>query len=260
MKSVKKVNHFDTVNILGIPFIHTTMDDFIKKIEARLHNQEKTFIVTANPEIVMRANEDAPFKNVLQRATYITADGIGIVKAAKQLGQPLPERVAGYDTMLRLLQIANDEKKRVYFFGAKEPTLKKMIKNIEETYPNLIIVGSHHGYYNPKDNRVIQEIQATEPDFVFVALGFPRQEKWIDANMPKCQKGIFMGVGGSFDVISGEVKRAPKVWRNLHLEWLYRLFSQPSRWRRMLAIPKFMMAVRKSKNIVSQDNEKGLGA
>lgn len=253
---MKKVSQFETINILGIPFFNTTMDGFIKTIEIRMQKQEKTFIVTANPEIVMRANEDAKFKEILQRATYITADGIGIVKAAKQLGQPLPERVAGYDTMLQLLQVANNESKSVYFFGAKDKTLEKMIAKIEETYPNLVIAGSYHGYFNPKDDSVIREIQEKEPDFIFVALGFPRQEKWIDANMPKCKKGIFMGVGGSFDVISGEVKRAPKIWRSLHIEWLYRLLSQPSRWRRMLAIPKFMMEVRKSKTTVSKD--KGL--
>lgn len=255
---MKKVSHLDTVNILGIPFFNTTMDDFIKIIDDRMHNQEKTFIVTANPEIVMHTKEDAQFKNILQEANYIIPDGIGIVKAAKTLGQPLPERVAGYDTMLRLLEVANKEKKRVYFFGAKEENLKKMLAKIEEMYPNLIIAGSHHGYYDPKDETVIREIQETEPDFIFVALGFPRQEKWIDANIHKCKSGVFMGVGGSFDVISGTVKRAPKIWRSLHIEWLYRLVSQPSRWRRMLAIPKFMMEVRKSKKTVAKDNEKGL--
>lgn len=219
----------------------------MKIIQTHMQQQEKTFVVTANPEIVMHANADIHFKQLLQRATYITADGIGIVKAAKQLGQPLPERVTGYDTMLQLLNIANNEQKKVYFLGAKEEILAQMTDKIKETYPNLIIAGLHHGYFDLHDESIVKNIQEAEPDFVFVALGFPRQEQWIDMHMNSFKKGIFMGVGGSFDVISGNVKRAPQIWQTLHIEWVYRLLSQPSRWRRMLAIPRFMVEIRRKK-------------
>lgn len=235
------------VSVLGIDFLHTTMTEMISRLEGHLQKGEKTFVVTANPEIVLHAADDETYKAYLQKATYITADGIGVVKAAELLGDPLPERVTGFDMFIQLLEVANEKNYSIYMLGAKEEVLKKAIAEINRTYPNAQIVGSHHGYFDWNSTEIEDEIASLKPDLIFLALGFPRQEKWIAERIDRFEKGIFIGIGGSFDVIAGEVKRAPEVWQKLHLEWLYRLLKQPSRWRRMLALPKFVGRVLREK-------------
>ncbi|WP_100009955.1 WecB/TagA/CpsF family glycosyltransferase [Lentibacillus sediminis] len=235
------------VTIMGVPFAHIDQPAFSLLLEERIRHKQKTFVVTANPEVVMLANEEASFMNSIKEATYITADGIGIVKAAQQLNNPLPGRVTGYDTMMQLLNIANTHHFRIFLLGAKKETLEKTIDNISVRFPNVHIVGSHDGYFNWDDLKIAKEIAALQPDIIFVALGVPKQEKWIAENLDKFGHGVFMGVGGSFDVIAGTVKRAPAFWRKLNLEWFYRLLKQPSRWKRMLALPRFAMQIIKQK-------------
>jgi N-acetylglucosaminyldiphosphoundecaprenol N-acetyl-beta-D-mannosaminyltransferase len=231
------------VSILGVPFLHTNMYDFIQLLNQRIIERKNTFVVTANPEIVMRANDDKEYMQVIQKANYITADGIGIVKAAELINQPLPGRVTGFDTMLKLLELANTNQYSVYMLGAKEEVLEKAVGEVEKDYPNLKVVGSQSGFFDWEDNTIMDEIKRLNPELVFVALGVPRQEKWIAENIKKCEKGIFIGVGGSFDVLAGAVQRAPVIWQKANLEWIYRLLKQPSRWQRVLAIPRFMVKV-----------------
>ncbi len=237
-----------TVEILNVPFINTTLNDFTNQLlNEHTLKSKKAFIVTANPEIVMYANQDSDYMKILNKADYITPDGIGIVKAANKLGKPLPERVTGFDLMKDLLEKADEYQMSVYLLGAKHEVIEEAKVNIEKTYPNLKIVGYHDGYFDWETNKVADEIDALKPDFVFVALGVPRQEKWISQNIDRFQKGVFMGVGGCFDVWAGAVKRAPEFWQKVHLEWFYRLINQPSRLGRMMAIPKFMMKINKQK-------------
>lgn len=231
------------VSILGVDFIHTTMNGMIDKLAHHLEKEEKAFVVTANPEIVLHAYENEDYNKLLQQADYITADGIGVVKAAKWLGKSLPERVTGYDMFMKLLHIANERSYSIYLLGAKEEVIERAVAAIHEQFPNVKIAGYHHGYFDWHDKTIENEVKELKPDLMFLAIGFPRQEQWISERIASFDKGIFMGVGGSFDVIAGEVKRAPLIWQKLNLEWLYRLLKQPSRWRRMLALPKFVLTV-----------------
>lgn len=231
------------VHILGVPFVNTNQKDFIATLESRIQKQEKTFVVTANPEIVMHSLKDQAYKEIIAKATYITADGIGIVKAAAIVGEPLPERVSGYDLMLDLLESANQSNARVFFLGAAEDVLQATVKKAKATYPGIQVVGSQNGFFDWNAHHLPQQIKNAEPDIVFVALGFPRQEQWIGANIDHFDKGVFIGIGGSFDVFSGTVKRAPEMWQKMNLEWFYRLVKQPSRWKRMLVLPKFAATV-----------------
>lgn len=237
----------EKVDILGIPFVNTTKTGFVEKLDNHLTRQDKVFVVTANPEIVMKAIEEDSYKKVIDQATYITADGIGVVKAAQLLNYPLPERVTGYDTMMELLELAERKQYSIYLLGGQEETLQKAVTNIHTNFPNINIVGHHNGYFDWNQTHIQEEIKATNPDLVFVALGVPRQENWIAENLPHFQKGVFMGVGGSFDVIAGTVERAPVAWQKANLEWLYRLLKQPSRWKRMLALPRFGLKILKVK-------------
>ncbi len=199
--------------------------------------------MTANPEVVMQANENPTVKGYLNQATYICADGIGVIKAAQILGDSLPERVTGYDTMVKLLEVGQQKHFKVYLLGAQKETIEKTIANIHKDYPNVEVVGYHDGFFDWNTNHIADDIAALQPDLVFVALGVPRQEKWITENLDKFSKGVFIGVGGSFDVIAGTVKRAPVIWQKLNLEWLYRLLRQPSRFIRMLVLPRFALKV-----------------
>ncbi|RKQ34318.1 WecB/TagA/CpsF family glycosyltransferase [Oceanobacillus halophilus] len=235
------------VNIMGIPFLHTNQEDFVSLLNQRIQERQKTFVVTANPEVVMKANEEKEFKQYLEQADYITADGIGIVKAASILNNPLPERVTGFDTMMQLLDVANEKEYRIFLLGAQRETLDKAISKIEANYKNIHIVGSNDGFFDWENNNIAERIAELKPDITFVALGVPRQEKWISENITKFEQGVFIGVGGSFDAVAGTVKRAPIFWQKLNLEWFYRLMKQPTRWRRMLALPRFAFRILKQK-------------
>jgi N-acetylglucosaminyldiphosphoundecaprenol N-acetyl-beta-D-mannosaminyltransferase len=237
----------DQVKILDVPFINTTMNDFINVLEERIARNDKTFVVTANPIIVMKAKEDPEYRDVINNATYITADGIGIIKAAQWLNTPLPERVTGFDMFLELLERANQKHYKIYLLGASETVLKTTISKIEADYPGAEIVGSHNGFFDWENNSIAEEVRELQPDLIFVALGVPKQEEWINSHLPEFEKGIFIGIGGSFDSLVGAVKRAPILWQKMNLEWFYRLIKQPSRWRRMLALPKFAMIILKQK-------------
>lgn len=239
----------EKISILGIPFNNLTRVEFLTQLLMRMENQQKTFLVTANPEIVMYAKEDDRYFDLLLKADYIAPDGIGIVRAAKTLKTPIKERVPGFELMLGLLELSSKYKKRVYFIGAQEEVIAKAVENAEKLWPGLEIVGYHHGYFDHSDPKMIEQVAALKPDLILVAFGFPRQEHWIHQYLQVADRGIAIGVGGSFDVLSGKSKRAPKIVQKLHIEWLYRLLKQPSRYKRMLALPVFMGEIRKQRQL-----------
>lgn len=232
-----------SVNILGVEFINKTKQEFVFEILSRIEKQEKTFAVTANPEIVMYARNHPSYMKILEHAHMVIPDGIGVVKGAQILGKPLKERVPGYELLLELLAEADKKALKVYFLGAKESVVTKAVSNVAAQYPNIDIVGYRDGYFDLKDEKVLEEVKQKNPDMVFAALGFPKQELWISQYLEIADKGFLMGVGGSFDVLSGTSQRAPEFYLKHNLEWFYRLIKQPTRFKRMLALPKFVIAV-----------------
>ncbi|MGM0902860.1 MAG: WecB/TagA/CpsF family glycosyltransferase [Bacillota bacterium] len=236
-----------TVNILSIDFVTKRFEEMVDLLVQRIKGKEKTFVVTANPEIVMHANKHDDYREAVNAADFIVPDGYGIILASNMLNSPLPERVTGYDLTVRLLEQSNHNGWSVYLLGGTEEVNAKAALTIEREYPNLNLVGRHHGFFNWDEATIPVHIQRTQPDIILVALGVPRQELWIAKHIDQFNHGIFMGVGGSIDVLAGTVKRAPKIWQALRVEWLYRLFKQPSRWRRMLALPEFVFEVFKIK-------------
>jgi len=236
-----------TKDVLGLPFVDATMDELMDELHFRLREGRKTFIVTVNPEIVMHCQQDEEYEHILQQADWLVPDGIGIVMASRLLGQPLSGRLAGFDVMERLLQLSDQHGYSIYCLGAEAEVIAKAVNRMREVYPNVRIVGYHHGFFDWNDRTLIEEIRAKEPDILFVGLGFPRQEQWIFRHLVQFRKGMFIGVGGSFDVWAGKVERAPEVWQRWNVEWLYRLLQQPSRWRRMLALPRFIALVVKER-------------
>ena len=229
---------------MDIKFVNISKQNFLENhLFPRLVKEEKSYIVTANPEIVMRTREDRNYKQMVQQADYIAPDGAGIVLASKYLKEPVVERIAGYDLMLDLLAFAEKNQLTCYFLGAKKQVNDKLMVELKKYYPKLIIAGKHHGYFSMDDERIVNDVKSANPDLIFVALGSPRQEQWITDNMQAFSKGLFMGVGGSFDVLAGEVKRAPNIWIKFNLEWLYRLLKQPFRWKRILKAIEFIIRI-----------------
>lgn len=237
-------NMNDTITIMDIDFVNTTQKELLQThISPRLKAEEKCFIVTANPEIVMQTREDPKYKQSVQSADYVTPDGVGILMAAKLMKLPLEERIAGYDLMLDLLQYANEHQLSCYFLGAKDEVNDKAVAEVKKQFPNVKIAGRHHGYFDINDEQIVSEIEQSEADLVFVALGLPRQELWISEHIDKFSKGVFMGIGGSLDGLAGTFKRAPDIWIKLNLEWLYRLLKQPSRFKRIVKVFEFIIRI-----------------
>ena len=206
------------------------------------------FIVTANPETMMKSETDTELNKLLNdKDTILVPDGIGVVKASKMIGYDVKERIAGIDIANTLLDYGNKLKKTIYLFGSKQEIIDSMKDVLKEKYPNLKLVGSSNGYVQDKD-KVFEEMSKLKPDIILVALGIPLQEKLIYKHLSLFDKGIFVGVGGSFDVISGHKKRAPQIIIKLNLEWLYRIICEPKRLKRFYdSNVKFMFRVKKMK-------------
>lgn len=237
------------VKILDLPFIAEDRNTILNLISKRVENDEKTFIITANAEIAMYARENKEYLELTKKSNYIVADGIGIVKGAKLLNKNIPERIPGIELMMDMIEYANLNDKKVYFYGAKPETIEKMVNILKNKYTKLNIVGYHHGYHDDSDNKIMNNVIQLKPDYVFVAKGCPLQDEWIIKVLDNVDKGVFMGVGGSFDVISGNVKRAPEIWQKLNLEWMYRLLNNPQRIGRYVSLPKFVLEVLKDRRM-----------
>lgn len=219
---------------------------FYEILSDNLKNNMKTFVVTANPETFMisEKNEDVR-KMLLDKETVMVPDGISVLKAGKKIGYNIEERITGIDIANELLKFGNEQKKSIYLFGSKQEVIDSMKIVIKEQYPNLKLVGTSNGYVTDKD-KVFDEIVKLEPDIVLVALGIPLQEMLIYKHLNRFKKGIFVGVGGSFDVMSGMKKRAPKIFIKLNLEWLYRIMKEPKRLKRFYdSNVKFLFRIKK---------------
>ena len=221
---------------------------FCELLKNKIDNNEKTFIITANPETFMLSEQDSEMQKMLNdKNVTIVPDGIGVVKAAKMININIKERIAGIDIAKFLLEYANEKKLKVYLFGSKEEVIEGMKNVIKKDYSSIKLVGATNGYVTDKDNE-FKNIKKANPDIVMVALGIPAQEKLIYKHLDEFKKGVFIGVGGSFDVLSGTKKRAPKIFIKLNLEWLYRIMCEPKRLKRFWnSNVKFLFKVKKYK-------------
>ena len=219
-----------------------------KLIEEKLKKEEKQFIITANPETYMLSKINKSINDMLyDKNNLIVPDGISIVKTANFLGNSVKERISGIDIAEHLLKISNKNKYKLYLFGASKEVMNKLIKVINTKYPNIDLVGATNGYVKDKD-KIMNKIKTLDPDIVMVALGIPMQEKLIYNHINDFKKGIFIGVGGSFDVISGTKKRAPRLFIKFNLEWLYRISCEPKRLIRFIKHNvRFLLVILKEK-------------
>lgn len=224
-------------------------EEFYNTIKDNLINERKTFVITANPETIMLAEENKTLKQAfLDDETIVVPDGIGVVKGAKMLGyKEINKTITGIALVEELFKYCNDYKKSLFLFGAKKAVIESLVQKIKLNYPNIEIAGAIDGYVENKQE-AFDKIKSKKPDVVLVALGIPNQEILIYQNLKDFNKGIFVGVGGSFDVLSGMKKRAPKIFLRYNLEWLYRIVKEPKRIRRFLkSNVKYMRKIREEK-------------
>lgn len=247
----------EKISILGVNVDKITLKDAEERVKSFLNSNTINTIYTPNTEIVMEARNNQELKSLLNKGDLVIPDGIGLVYASKIKKKPLLERVAGSDLSMRILDIANDEGHSIFILGGKPGVAQIATENIKKKYPNIDIAGYHHGYFkgthighrnHEEENEVINIINKAKPDIVFVGLGAPKQEQWIDENKEKLNCKVIIGNGGTVDIIAGTVKRAPEVYQRLGLEWLYRLLKDPRRIKRQIVLPKFVLIVLFSKD------------
>ena len=229
------------VNILGITVDTFSMQETIERIGTAVNKHSQMRVVTANPEIIYASEGDHRLRNLINTADIVTPDGIGVVWAAQRLGIPVQERVTGIDLVQGLFPAANTGKWRVFLLGGKPGVAELAAGKAAAEYPQ-IVWATEHGYFASQDEpQIIEKIRSFQPDIMLVGMGAPRQEYWVAEHLGLAKVSI--GVGGSFDALAGIVMRAPLRFQELHLEWLYRLWKQPWRWKRQTVLPRFALKV-----------------
>jgi N-acetylglucosaminyldiphosphoundecaprenol N-acetyl-beta-D-mannosaminyltransferase len=231
----------NTEVILGVPFEAITFDEAVLKLKGFLDEPGNHVCFTPNPEMVMAAQKDGEFMAVLNGADAVLPDGVGVVMASFFHGRKIRRRVGGCDVAQALFG-AVERPVTVYFLGGEPGVCEAAKYNVEKKYKNISVTGFKDGYFDAeKEKIIIEEIRRVKPDVLLVGIGFPRQEKWIARHKDELPVRLSMGVGGTIDVLAGTVRRAPKIFRLLGAEWLYRLIRQPSRYRRMARLPVFLV-------------------
>ena len=238
-----------TASILGVQFHAVTKQQAVELAMSKLRARQKGYVVTPNPEIVDLCRRDPEFMGivnhaaVVNHATLVLPDGIGIIYAAKILGEKLHGKVAGIEFAESLVAAMAKENMRLFLLGAKPGIAEKAGANLCAKFPGLVLAGTHDGYFKDTQQVVDAINAAGGADAVFVCLGAPKQEKFIAANIDDIHGTLFCGLGGSLDVFAGVSRRAPDIFIKLGLEWFYRLLKQPSRIGRMMKLPKFLLVV-----------------
>lgn len=230
------------VEVLGVGFDNITMEQAVAEGVRLMNTAGAHYVVTPNPEIVETCREDAEAMDAVRNADLVIADGIGVVYGSRILGTPLKERVPGIELAQNLMGKMAQSGKTLFLLGSKPGIAEEAALRLRETYPGLQIVGTHDGYFKA-DEPVIREIRESGADVVFVCLGAPKQEKWMQKNGDATGAHLLLGLGGCLDVFSGNVQRAPETFQKLGLEWFYRLIKNPSRVGRMMRLPLFLVHV-----------------
>jgi len=230
-----------SIAILGVRVSNVDVPESLAIIDGLIESDTPHQLVTVNTEFVMAAQKDAEFKAIINAAALALPDGVGLLWAARFLGHPLKERVTGVDTVQRVAELAARKGYHLFLLGAAEDVADLCAQRLRNKYPNLQIVGTYSG--SPaveEEDGIVALVKQAKPDILFVAYGAPQQDNWIARNLERLEVPLAMGVGGAFDFIAGVAVRAPRWMQQLGLEWLYRLYREPWRWRRMLALPRFV--------------------
>ncbi len=231
----------EPADMFGVPLARIDMAGALERIDQFIADRSPHMVITSDTPSIVRAHDDAEYQEIIRSADMVTADGRGVIWMARALGLPMRERVSGVDLVQSICERAIDKGYSVYLLGAVPGIAEEAAQALTSRCPGLRIVGSHHGYFTPdEEEAVLRGIAEAKPDILFVALGAPRQEKWIRRHMAELQVPVAIGVGGTFDVLAGRVPRAPRWMQRAGLEWLYRVLREPKRLPRMWALPRLI--------------------
>ena len=239
------------VDFIGIPLDNLSMSETIDKIEDSILNNKQIHHSVINAGKVVKMQGDKKLQESVISSDIVNADGMSIVWAARFLGLKIKERVTGIDLMDNLVRIAHKKSYNCFFLGAREQVVTKIVDHYSDKYSNRVIAGYRNGYFDTEEEKIIiDQIVKSKPNFLFVAMTSPKKETFLNKYKTKLKSvNLIMGVGGSFDVIAGELKRAPLFMRKLGLEWFYRFIQEPRRmWRRyLIGNLKFIIIIFKAK-------------
>ena len=242
------------IHILDMPIHHVTMRAALEIIDGFIRANTPHHVVTADASMLVMAQEDADLRAIVANADLITPDSEGILWASRQQGQSLPERVSGVEIVERLCERSSQQGQKLYFLGAAPGVADAAKARMEAKYPGAQIVGTRNGFFTDADlPQVLDDIRACRPDVLCVAMGIPKQEKWIAKHRDALGVPVLIGVGGTLDVLSDTVKRAPKAMRQLKLEWLWRVLKNPRKIGKVMLLPRFVLMVRAHKGKGNRD-------
>lgn len=232
----------NTVGIVGIQVDKVDFQEAQSRVLEFLESERLNMIFTPNSEILLDAVKDRELGDILNQAQLVIPDGIGVVIASKFYGTPLKERVTGVDLTAKILEFAGQKGSKVYLLGAAQESVEGAAVKITDKYPGINVVGFRNGYFaEEEEEQIAEDIRQSQADILLVALGAPKQEKFIYKYKDKLGVRIAIGIGGGLDILSGRAKRAPEFYQKAGLEWFYRLLKQPSRFMRMTKLPKFIV-------------------
>jgi N-acetylglucosaminyldiphosphoundecaprenol N-acetyl-beta-D-mannosaminyltransferase len=236
------------MELLGIKINEEKKEVILKKIEEFIRERKPHYIITLNTFGFTLAQKDEEFKNIVNSADIVIPDGAGIIFAAKFLKNLKLERIAGIDLICDLFKISKYKYWSFYFLGAKREVINKCVENLKKDYPYLKILGARDGYFKEEEEKeIVKDIREKKPDILLAGMGMPKQEKFIYRYKKELDVPVCIGVGGSFDVLAGVVKRAPKIFQKIGAEWLYRTIQEPKRFKRISCIPEFLFLILRSK-------------
>ena len=229
------------IDVMGVGFDSLTMDEAVARARDLMAERRAAYVVTPNPEIVMLCRDDPAAMQAVQGADLVLPDGIGVIYGAKILGTPLRAKLPGIDFASALMAQMGQEGKSVFLLGAKPGVADAAAEKMRERFPGLVIAGTNDGYFQD-DDPVVEKINAAQPDLLLVCLGAPKQELFMAKYGEATGCHLLMGLGGSMDIFAGVAQRAPEFYCKHNLEWFYRLIKNPSRFGRMMKLPKFLFA------------------
>jgi len=236
------------IEILGVPVDCVDMGKSLQAVDTMVQGSSAQTVIAVNPEKIIKAQSDTHLLRFLQNAGLLIPDGIGAVVAARILNGEVMSRVPGAELMPAICERSVKKGYKLFLLGASPEVNRKAVSVLNKKYQGINIVGHQHGYYSENEiPDLIKQINDSLADVLFIALGSPGQELWMEKYLPQLNVKVCQGVGGTFDVLAGNVKRAPRIFRMMNLEWFYRLASQPKRLLRQTALPKFVFLVFKKK-------------
>lgn len=251
----------DKIDFFGVVIQNMTLNNLAEELEEVLKEKKFTKIYTPNTEIVMAARKSPELRYELNKGNYVIPDGIGLIYGARLRGIKMKERVTGFDTSMELLRLADENGYGLYLLGGKEGVAEEAMERLKVDYPGIRLTGCHHGYFKgshtghgvtSEEKNIFKGIRNNKTDILFVGFGFPKQEVWINTHGDALNLSVAIGNGGVIDILSGGAKRAPDIFIKLGLEWFYRLLTNPSRIKRQVVLPLFLLKVVIDKKSISK--------